>query len=194
MQTIIVDMTPGYRMPTIYYSQGDVGTQFAIDLRSRFGDSIPATSTATIQATKPSGFGFSEQATSFTNGVAVFTTTDEMTDEYGRFPVELRIANNSITLFTANFYMEGEQNTHPEGTIDGQSGSVIPELTQLVERIEDAADSIHDLTVSASTLSPGTAATASYDSETNNISFGIPRGSQMAATDDGNGNITLTFS
>ena len=176
MQTIIVDMTPGFRMPTIYYSQGDVGTQFAIDLRSRFGDSFPAGTTVTIQATKPSGFGFSVAATSVTNGVATFTTTAEMTDEFGRFPAELKVTKTGLTLFTANFYMDGERNTHPEGTTDGSQETVIPELTQLVERVEDAASSVLDMTVEAETLAAGSDATYSYDEETNTATFGIPKG------------------
>lgn len=176
MQTIIVDMTPGFRMPTIYYSQGDVGTQFAIDLRSRFGDSFPTGTTVTIQATKPSGFGFSVAATSVTNGVATFTTTAEMTDEFGRFPAELKVTKTGLTLFTANFYMDGERNTHPEGTTDGSQETVIPELTQLVERVEDAASSVLDMTVVANTLPAGSDATYSYDEETNTATFGIPKG------------------
>lgn len=176
MQTIIVDMTPGFRMPTIYYSQGDVGTQFAIDLRSRFGDSFPTGTTVTIQATKPSGFGFSVAATSVTNGVATFTTTAEMTDEFGRFPAELKVTKTGLTLFSANFYMDGEENTHPDGTIDGQQETVIPELAQLVERVEDAASSVLDMTVNATTLAAGSQATYSYDEETNTATFGIPQG------------------
>lgn len=176
MQTIIVDMTPGFRMPTIYYSQGDVGTQFAVDLRSRFGDSLPAGATVTIQATKPSGFGFSEAATSVTNGVAVFTTVAGMTDEAGRFAAELKVEASGITLFTANFYMNGEASTHPEGTIDGSEETVIPELTQLVERVETAASSVLDMTVEAETLAAGSQATYSYDEDTNTATFGIPQG------------------
>lgn len=176
MQTIIVDMTPGFRMPTIYYSQGDVGTQFAIDLRSRFGDSFPTGTTVTIQATKPSGFGFSVSADSTTGGLCVFTTTAEMTDEFGRFPAELKVTKTGLTLFTANFYMDGERNAHPEGTTDGQQEQVIPELTQLVERVEDAASSVLDMTVNATTLAAGSQATYSYDEDTNTATFGIPQG------------------
>ena len=67
-------------------------------------------------------------------------------------------------------------------------------LTALVDRIEAAADSIHDLSVEAETLEPGEDATATYDEENNEITFGIPRGAQLTAADDGSGNITLTFS
>lgn len=140
MQRIIVDITPGFRMPTIYFSQGDVGTQFEIDLRSRFGNTLPASPTVTIQATKPSGFGFSVAATSVTNGVAVFTTTAEMTDEAGRFPAELKVVKDSVSLFSANFYMSGEATTHPEGTIDGSAEQIIPALTLLLRQIEEDLD------------------------------------------------------
>ena len=195
MQRIIVDITPGFRMPTIHFSQGDVGTQFAVDLRSRFGDSLPASPTVTIQATKPSGFGFTESATSFTNGVAVFTTTADMTDEAGRFPVEIKVVKDSVTLFSANFYMDGEATTHPDGTIDGQAEQVLPIMTQLVNRVEAAADSIHDLSVEAETLAYNEDASATYDGDTNKITFGIPRGGEMAVTDSGSdGNIVITFS
>lgn len=194
MQTIIVDMTPGFRMPTIYYSQGDIGTQFAIDLRSRFGDSLPASPTVTIQATKPSGFGFMATATSLTDGVAVFTTVAEMTDEAGRFLAELKVVKDSVTFFTANFCMDGEATTHPDGTTDGQAGSAIPELTELVERIETAADSIHDLSVEAETLDYDEDASASYDGTNNKLTFGIPRGGEMTVTDpNSDGNIIITF-
>lgn len=176
MQRIIVDITPGFRMPTIYFSQGDVGTQFEIDLRSRFGNTLPASPTVTIQATKPSGFGFSVAATSVTNGVAVFTTTAEMTDEAGRFPAELKVVKDSVSLFSANFYMSGEATTHPEGTIDGQQETVIPELSQLVDRVEEAASSVLDRQTVTNTLSAGSQATYSFDEDTNTQTFGIPQG------------------
>lgn len=194
-QTINVDMTPGLFTPTIHYSQGDIGTQFAVDLRSRFGDTLPDSPTITIQATKPSGFGFIVSATSITDGLVIFTTVAEMTDEAGRFPAELKVVKNDVTFYTANFWMVGEATTHPDGTTDGQAGSAIPILTLLVERIEAAADSIHNLSVEAETLAYNEDATATYDGDTNKITFGIPRGGEMAVTDpDSDGNIVITFS
>lgn len=160
MQTIIVDTTPGYRMPTVFYSQGDIGTQFAIDLRSRFGDTLPANPTVTIQATKPSGLGYSVAATSFSSGVAIFTMTETMTNEAGRFPAELKVVDGSVTLFTANFYMEGEASAHPEGTTDGDIEHILPRF----------------MSVNVETLAAGTDATYSYDPVTNSAKFGIPQG------------------
>lgn len=192
-QIINVNTTPGQFMPTLYYSQGDIGREFEIVLASSDGWSIPADATVAMVATKPSGFGFSVAGT-LTDNVASFTTTETMTNEHGRFPAEIRITSGTDVIGTANFYLNGEKDPHPEGTTDGDAESAIPILTALVERIEAAAESIHDLSVDATTLSPGTAASATYDEETNNITFGIPRGAMLNASDDGNGNITLTFS
>lgn len=197
-QTITIDMTPDektvYRRPTLFFSQGDVGRQFVINLFSRDGLEVPSGATVKIQATKPSGLGFSVTATSVTNGVASFTSTAAMSDEFGKFPAEVTVSKSGTVLGTANFNVVVEKNPHPDGTTDGQSEQVIPELTLLVERVETAAASIHDLTVEATTLNPNTPATATYDEQTNEISFGIPRGAMLMASDDGNGVITLTFS
>ena len=194
MQTILVDMTAGFRMPTIYYSQGDVGTQFAIDLYSRFGDSLPSSPTVTIEATKPSGLGYTVAATSVSGSKVIFTNTEIMTDEAGRFQAELKVISGSVTLFTANFYMQGEAKAHPDGTIDGQKGSILPQLTQLVNEVVAAADSIHDLSVNAVTLAYDAEATATYDETTNTITFGIPRGGELVASDpNSDGNIVITF-
>ena len=175
-QKIIVDTTPGFRMPTIFFSQGDVGRQFQVDLASRFGDTLPASPTIKVQATKPSGFGFSVTADSLSGSVATFTTTAEMTDEAGRFPAEVEISKDSVVLFTANFSVVCEENTHPEGTIDGQADQVIPELTVLVERAETAASSVLDRQTVTQTLAAGSQATYTYDEDTNTQTFGIPQG------------------
>lgn len=172
-QTIIVDTTPGYRMPTIYYSQGDIGRTFSIDLQSRFGESLPASPTITIQATKPSGLGFSVASTSISGAVVTFTVTETMSNEAGRFPAELKIVKNSVTLFTANFYIDCEANAHPEGTTDGDIEHIMPKF----------------MSVTTTTLSAGDSATYTFDPETNTAIFGIPKGadgslaSQVLAAD-----------
>lgn len=167
-QTIIVDTTPGFRMPTIFYSQGDIGRTFSIDLRSRFGDSLPASPTITIQATKPSGLGFSVAATSISNSVATFTVTDTMTNEAGRFPAEIKVVKDSVTLYTANFYIECEESAHPEGTTDGDLDSILPKY----------------VSVTTTTLAAGASATYSYDPATNTATFGIPKGADGSLGSD----------
>lgn len=197
-QRITVDLTPNdrtkYRRPTLYFSQGDAGRPFEVNISSRFGTDIPTGATAKIQATKPSGFGFSVTADSLTDGIAYFTSTAGMADEHGKFSAEISFSKDGVILGTDNIDIEIQENPHPDGTTDGEAEQVIPQLTQLVERIETAADSIHDLSVEAVTLAPNTPATATYDETNNKITFGIPRGAQLMAADDGDGNITLTFS
>lgn len=139
------------------------------------GFTIPTGATVKIQATKPSGFGFSVAGTVSGNAVS-FTTTAIMTDEAGRFPAELEITKDSVVIGTANFIMWGEANPHPEGTTDGQQGTIIPELTLLVERVEAAASSVLDMQVVAETLAAGSQATYSYDENLNKATFGIPQG------------------
>ncbi len=178
-QTINVNYTPGLFQPTLYYSQDDVGRVFQIKLE---GFEIPSGATVTIQATKPSGLGFTVAADSVDGNVATFTTTSVMTDESGRFPAELHIVSGNVEVGTANFLMVGERNPHPSGTTDGSQGTIIPELTLLVERVEAAADSIHNLSVTATTLPAGSDATASFDDETDTLSLGIPRGADGDVT------------
>ena len=177
-QTIGVSITPQSVRPTLHYSQGDVGRVFVINVT---GYDIPPGATVTCVATKPSGMGFTVNGTVSGNTVT-FTSTAEMTDEWGRFPAEIRIASGSTLLGTANFLMVGEKDPHPASTIDGTQEELIPQLTLLVNRVEAAAESVHDLTVSATTLAAGSDATATYDSTNNSIAFGIPRGADGDVT------------
>ncbi len=193
-QTINIDLTPGLFMPTLYYSQGDIGRSYSINLTSRDGTPIPSSVTAVFEATKPSGFGFSESVT-LTGSVVTFDTTETMTNESGRVPAQIRLTKSGVDIGTARFWWEGEAKPHPDGSTDGDADSKIPEMTLLVERIEDAADSIHNLSVDADTLGYNDLATASYDGGLNKITFGIPRGGAMAVSDtSSDGDIVITFS
>ena len=177
-QTIGVNITPQSFQPTLHYSQGDVGRVFVVNVTDY---DIPTGATVTCVATKPSGMGFTVSGTVSGNSVT-FTSTAEMTDEWGRFPAEIRIASGNTLLGTANFLMIGEKDPHPASTIDGTQEELIPQLTLLVNRVEAAAESVHDLTVSATTLTAGSDATATYDSTNNSIAFGIPRGADGDVT------------
>lgn len=186
-QTITIDLTPDgrriFQRPYLHFSQGDVGQDFVINLKSRFGLEIPAGATVKIEATKPSGFGFSETGV-LSNQTATFTTAAVMTDEAGHFPVELSITASGKILGTANFNFMVEPDPHPEGTIDGQAEEVVPELTQLVERVEDAASSVLDRQTVTNTLPAGSQASYSFDEETNTQTFGIPQGEAGAGAVD----------
>lgn len=186
-QTITIDLTPDgrriFQRPFLYFSQGDTGQEFVINLKSRFGLEIPAGATVKIEATKPSGFGFSETGV-LSDGTATFTTAAIMTDEAGHFPVELSITASGKVLGTANFNFMIEPDPHPEGTTDGQAEEVIPELTQLVERVEDAASSVLDRQTVTNTLPAGSQASYNFDEETNTQTFGIPQGEAGAGAVD----------
>lgn len=172
MQNLNVNITPDNYPQSLYYSQNDVGREFKINITDF---TIPVGATVKIQATKPSGFGFSVAGAVSGNSVT-FETTDEMTDEAGRFPAELVIESGAVVIGTANFLMVGEMNPHPEGTTDGSQGTIIPELTLLVERVEAAASSVLDMQVVAQTLPAGSQASYSYDEDLNKATFGIPEG------------------
>ena len=175
-QKINVNITPNsLAMPTLYFSQGDVGRVFTIEVVSSDGYDIPSGATVKIQATKPSGFGFSVTGT-VTDNIVEFTSTSEMTDEAGRFFADLEITSGGTLIGTANFCMCGEADPHPDGTIDGSAESIVPQLTLLVERVENAAAAVLDTTTVATTLPAGSQATYSFDESTNTATFGIPQG------------------
>lgn len=174
-QTINLNTTPGGYPVTLFYSQGDIGREFNIKLASSDGYVVPSGATVKMVATKPSGFGFEVTGT-LSNGTASFTTTETMTNEAGRFPAEIRIIYNNNVIGTANFFLEGERDPHPEGTTDGDAETIIPELTLLVERVETAASSVLDMQVEVQTLAAGSQATYSYDEDTNTQTWGIPQG------------------
>ena len=158
-QTINVDTTPGLFMPTLHYSQNDVGREWVVNLSSKDGYSIPTGATVKMVATKPSGLGFTLTG-SLSGNTATFTTTDTVTNEAGRFPAEIQIIKNSTVIGTANFWLEGEPNPHPEGTTDGDIDNILPQF----------------MSVAVTTLPAGSDATYSFNAATNTATFGIPKG------------------
>ena len=170
-----VSITPTQAHPKVNVSQYDAGREITFLLEENQQPySIPSSSSVKLQGTKPSGFGFDIACTYSGNSVTLITTTD-LTGEGGNFPAELVISKDGLRIGTANILMAVEASPHPEGTTDGNADVVIPELTALVERVETAVESMHDLQVTATTLTSGSSATASYDDETNTITFGIPK-------------------
>lgn len=135
IQTIDLSVTPGLFQPTLYYSQGDIGREFKINLADI---TLTGSETITMQATKPSGLGFTVTGTISGNSVS-FTSTEGMTDEAGRFPAELHIVSGNTEIGTANFMMVGEEDPHPDSVTDGNAEEIVSEITLLVERAEAAA-------------------------------------------------------
>lgn len=196
-QAINVNSTPGLFMPTLNFSQGDIGREFILNVVSNDDFHIPLGATVTCVGTKPSGMGFTAPCTFNGDEVTLVATDNEtecFTDEAGIFECELHIVYGGEIIGTANFYMDSEPDPHPGGTIDGKTESILPALTILVNKIEAAAESIHNQNVEAVTLEPGEEATAEYNPETNTITFGIPRGSEVSCSDeDSDGNIIITY-
>ena len=176
MENTLLNLIPAAYLPEIHLSQYDVGRTITFTLKDGASDySVPSGASVKVKATKPSGFGF-EVACTFNGGTVTLVTTDTMTPEHGRFPAELSIVSGNTTIGTSNFIFNIERSPHPEGTIDGDAESLLPELTLLVERIEAAADSVHNLTVEGVELAPGSTPTVSYNSAENKITFGLVAG------------------
>lgn len=144
MENTLLNLIPAAYLPEIHLSQYDVGRTITFTLKDGASDySVPSGASVKVKATKPSGFGF-EVACTFNGGTVTLVTTDTMTPENGRFPAELSIVSGNTTVGTSNFIFNIERSPHPEGTIDGDAETIIPELTLLVERIEAAADSVDE--------------------------------------------------
>lgn len=186
-----VSITPTQAHPKINVSQYDVGRQITFLLEeNQQAYNVPSNSTVKLQGTKPSGFGF-DVACTYSGNTVTLITTAELTDEGGNIPAELVITKSGLRLGTANILMAVEASPHPTGTTDGSTDVVIPELTILVERVEAAVESMHELNVNAVTLASTADATATYDGETNTLTIGVPRGANFSYTDN-DGNITIT--
>lgn len=183
-QSIYLNMIPNTPTPRVYLSQYDVGETIDFIL---FYDSMeytpPVGATVKVQGTKPSGFGYTVTATVDDN-VASIEITDDMTGEAGNVISELVVTESGDIIGSKNFIIEIEKSPHPNGIIDGNAEEVIPELTQLVERVEDAASSVLDRQTVTNTLPAGSQASYSFDEETNTQTFGIPQGEAGAGAVD----------
>ena len=128
----------------LYFSQYDVGREATINLvEDGAAYTIPSGATVKIQATKPSGLGFSVDCT-YSGNVVTVVSTETMTNEYGRFPCELRIESGDVLLGTTNFTFNVEKSPHPTNTVDGDSEDIINQITVALNNalsdIEDAKE------------------------------------------------------
>lgn len=144
MENTLLNLVPASYLPEVHLSQYDVGRELKFTLKDGSSDyTVPSGAVVTVKATKPSGLGFVVNATA-EGSVVTLSNTETMTNENGRFPAELSITQGSTVIGTSNFIFNVERSPHPEGTIDGDAESLLPELTLLVERIEAAADSVDE--------------------------------------------------
>lgn len=150
MQSVKVDITPGYEQSKIIYvSQYDVGREFKINLTDGTdGYTIPAQTVAKIAGTKPSGLGFQVQGT-ISGSQITFTTTSGMTDEAGRIPVEVSLTKGTTILGSKNLYLDVEEAPHRPDTPDGSKEFTIPELTLILQELtaanEEADENIAEM-------------------------------------------------
>lgn len=174
MQDTLLNLIPGACSPEVHLSQYDKGRVVPFKLADgKSAYDVPAGSTMVVKATKPSGLGFVVPV-SFEGDTATMTISETMSNEYGRFPAELSITNGGTLIGTANFVLNVEKSPHPEGTTDGDAETLIPELTLLVNEIRESNAKVESMTASATSLPAGSTPTAEYDSENNNLAFGIP--------------------
>lgn len=144
MENTLLNLVPASYLPEVHLSQYDVGRELKFTLKDGSSDyTVPSGAVVTVKATKPSGLGFVVNAVA-DGSVVTLSNTETMTNENGRFPAELSITQGSTVIGTSNFIFNIERSPHPEGTIDGDAESLLPELTLLVERIEAAADSVDE--------------------------------------------------
>ena len=169
-QTKTIDITPAkIKMPVIEVSQFDVGRPIIIHMKDGAEWYDLTGLTVKLQGTKPSGFGYS--ATGTVDGHDVTFVTDyDMSSEAGFIASEVSIIDGTDVIGSQNVMLHVEQSPHPP--------TVHPEMRELVNRAEAAAEILLDCSAIATTLPTGASATASYSPETGVFSFGLPRGAK----------------
>ena len=147
-QSTNINLIPQYTyLGNLYFSQNDVGREATINLMDgSVAYTIPTGATVKLQATKPSGLGFSVTCT-YSGNVVTVVSTATMTDEAGRFPCELQVTNSGVVLGSANFMFNVERNPHPNGTTDGTAESVLNDITVAYNHAMDQIENAGGLTV-----------------------------------------------
>ena len=185
-----LDITPAkIQMPVIEVSQFDIGRVVIIHMKDG-SDWYDLTGlTVKLQGTKPSGFGYSVTGTVDGHDVT-FSTIYDMTSESGFILSEVSIIDGTDVIGSQNVMLHVEASPHPPEIVDGSPETILPEMRELVNRAEAAAEILLDCSAIATTLPTGASATASYSPETGVFSFGLPRGAKGdtgATGETGNG-------
>ena len=135
-----INMTPDSIPPYMKLSQYDVGRELVFRMRDGSAEySVPAGATVKLEGTKPSSLGFVIDCT-VDGSTATAVTTIDMTDEPGSVVAELVVRQGNNRIGSSNVSFDVERSPHPTGTTDGRIEELIPEITVLVERAEDAAE------------------------------------------------------
>lgn len=173
-----LDITPArIQMPVIEVSQFDIGRDVIIHMKDG-SDWYDLTGlTVKLQGTKPSGFGYSVTGTVDGHDVT-FSTIYDMTSESGFILSEVSIIDGTDVIGSQNVMLHVEASPHPPEIVDGSPETILPEMRELVNRAEAAAEILLDCSAIATTLQPTDDATASYNVSTGVFSFGIPKGTK----------------
>ena len=184
-QTKTIDITPArIKLPVIEVSQFDIGRPIIIHMKDG-SDWYDLTGlTVKLQGTKPSGFGYSVTGTVDGHDVT-FSTIYDMTSESGFILSEVSIIDGTDVIGSQNVMLHVEASPHPPEIVDGSPETILPEMRELVNRAEAAAEILLDCSAIATTLPTGASATASYSPETGVFSFGLPRGAKGETGDTG---------
>lgn len=154
-QTMSISMEPFKQAGTLLCSQYDVGRTITVNLVDNSGDyTIPSGATVKIEATKPSGYGFSESCT-WSGSTVTITLTSTMTEEGGRFPAELVVTSGNTVLGSANFLMRVEGSPHLENVVDGDAETaqaLTLRVTALETQVATNTSDISDLDTRVTTL------------------------------------------
>lgn len=185
-----LDITPAkIQMPVIEVSQFDIGRDVIIHMKDGSDWYDLTGMTVKLQGTKPSGFGYSVTGTVDGHDVT-FSTIYDMTSESGFILSEVSIIDGTDVIGSQNVMLHVEASPHPPEIVDGSPETILPEMRELVNRAEAAAEILLDCSAIATTLPTGADATASYSPETGTFSFGLPRGAKGdtgATGETGNG-------
>lgn len=192
IQTKTVDITPmKITLPVIEMSQYDLGRQVIVHMKDG-SDWFDLTGyTAKLQGTKPSGFGYTVDGVVDGHDIT-FASNYDMTSEAGFIPSEVRLTKDGVSLGSLNLILHVEKTPHDVSVTDGSPETIVPEITELVERAEAAAEVLLDCSAIATTLPAGSNATASYDVDEGVFTFGIPRGNKGDTGDTGVGISSIT--
>lgn len=192
IQTKTVDITPmKITLPVIEMSQYDLGREIIIHMKDG-SDWFDLTGyTAKLQGTKPSGFGYTVDGVVDGHDIT-FASSYDMTSEAGFIPSEVRLTKDGVSLGSLNVILHVEKTPHDVNVTDGSPETIVPEITELVERAEAAAEVLLDCSAIATTLPAGSNATASYDVDEGVFTFGIPRGNKGDTGDTGVGISSIT--
>lgn len=192
IQTKTVDITPmKITLPVIEMSQYDLGREIIIHMKDG-SDWFDLTGyTAKLQGTKPSGFGYTVDGVVDGHDIT-FASNYDMTSEAGFIPSEVRLTKDGVSLGSLNVILHVEKTPHDVNVTDGSPETIVPEITELVERAEAAAEVLLDCSAIATTLQAGSNATASYDVDEGVFTFGIPRGNKGDTGDTGVGISSIT--